>query len=658
MADLSNFILLNDLDADERRNRITLEIPDSISRNLNSRYTVREYQQRAFARFIYGYENNYYNKPTQLLFQMATGSGKTLIMAGSILYLYEKGYRNFIYFVNSTNIIKKTRDNFLSKTSSKYLFDEILQFVDRQVQIREVENFQGINIEDINIHFTTMQGLHSRMNRPAENSVTYEDFENQKVVLLSDEAHHINVDTKRNAGKQLSVSEFQEYDSWESTVMRIFRSNKENILLEFTATAELGDYITARKYEDKLIFNYSLKEFYLDKYSKEVKVLEAKLDTVVRALQATVLSQYRLKVFADNNLLVKPVVMFKSNYVNIPKKRDENTVVSGEFKEAFLEKMRQLSVDDLVQIKRNAEEGTVIYRAFEYFDRNGLSLDNLVFQLKEAFTEQKCISVDSISEKEQSQIVVNSLEDKDNQIRAVFAVDALNEGWDVLNLYDIVRLYDTRDAKRGIPGRTTMSEAQLIGRGARYCPFKLDGSQTIDQRKYDDDLAHPLRICEELYYHSSHNPRYVQELNTALDTIGIKPLSTVERPLNLKEAFKATSFYKTGILYANEPVENKHEDVYSLPEWIREKVFVYSLKTGFITETKLITDKIEQELEHTESDRRPLLSFGIPVIRKATQQLPFYKFSSIRRRYPHLKSMTEFITSNDYLACIPTVHRT
>ncbi len=39
--------------------------------------------------------------------------------------------------------------------------------------------------------------------------------------------------------------------------------------------------------------------------------------------------------------------------------------------------------------------------------------------------------------------------DKDNEFRAVFAVDMLNEGWDVLNLFDIVRLYDTRDSRSG-----------------------------------------------------------------------------------------------------------------------------------------------------------------------------------------------------------------
>jgi len=50
----------------------------------------------------------------QLLMHMATGSGKTMMMAGLIAYLYAKGYRKFLFFVNSTNIINKTRDNFLN----------------------------------------------------------------------------------------------------------------------------------------------------------------------------------------------------------------------------------------------------------------------------------------------------------------------------------------------------------------------------------------------------------------------------------------------------------------------------------------------------------------------------------------------------------------
>ena len=84
-------------------------LPSCILDNLNQKYDIRKYQKQAFQNFIYYYENsNLVTKPTQTLFHMATGSGKTLIMAGLILYLFKHGYRNFLFFVNSTTIINKT----------------------------------------------------------------------------------------------------------------------------------------------------------------------------------------------------------------------------------------------------------------------------------------------------------------------------------------------------------------------------------------------------------------------------------------------------------------------------------------------------------------------------------------------------------------------
>ena len=64
----------------------------------------------------------------------------------------------------------------------------------------------------------------------------------------------------------------------------------------------------------------------------------------------------------------------------------------------------------------------------------------------------------------------------------------MNEGWDVLNLFDIVRLYEGRDSNNGNPGKTTLSEAQLIGRGARYYPFALEEGQDGFTRKFDDEI--------------------------------------------------------------------------------------------------------------------------------------------------------------------------
>ena len=95
--------------------------PSYIKENLA--YPLRPYQDEAIGRFLHYLDHDQQNKvlPVQLLFNMATGSGKTLIMAALILDLYRRGYRNFIYFVNSTNIIEKTRDNFTNPASSKYL---------------------------------------------------------------------------------------------------------------------------------------------------------------------------------------------------------------------------------------------------------------------------------------------------------------------------------------------------------------------------------------------------------------------------------------------------------------------------------------------------------------------------------------------------------
>ena len=62
------------------------ELPQSVTDNLNPAFELRPYQEYAFRNFITYYENdNLRPNPTQVLFHMATGSGKTLIMAGLII---------------------------------------------------------------------------------------------------------------------------------------------------------------------------------------------------------------------------------------------------------------------------------------------------------------------------------------------------------------------------------------------------------------------------------------------------------------------------------------------------------------------------------------------------------------------------------------------
>jgi len=620
-------------------------IPDGIASNLNPNFQLRPYQLEAFGRFKYymeSYTGRAKNTPTQSLFHMATGSGKTLIMAGLMLDLYQKGYRNFLFFVNSTNIINKTRDNFLNTTASKYLFNESVLINNQQIRIKEADNFQAANPDDINIVFSTIQGLHTRLNTPRENSLTYDDFESENIVLISDEAHHINAETKK--AKDLKQTEMFDLTSWESTVNRIFNAHPQNILLEFTATIDLTNEQIIDKYRDKILFDYPLKSFRLDGYSKEVKVLQSDIQPFDRALQAIVLSQFRRKIFEKHGWLIKPVILFKSKTI-----KDSNA-----FFDEFISRIKNLKSNDLEKLKSNPNLDTVLRRVFTSFASDKITLENLALELREEFADNKCISVNSKDESEQKQIAVNTLEDSDNEYRAIFAVDKLNEGWDVLNLFDIVRLYDTRDAKAGKPGKTTLSEAQLIGRGARYCPFRLEEEQPLYQRKYDifnDEKEHDLKLCEDLYYHSAYNPRYIQELHTALEEIGIKAKQSKQLKLTLKPDFKDKAFYKTGFLFKNERVKYAREDITGINASFIETIHKFPLLSGYSQSSRVFDLEPNKQFKKTQKDYF-IKSFGIHVIKKALCQFPQYQFSNLKVLFPHLKSLSEFIQLDNYLGNI------
>ena len=516
-------------------------IPDVISDNLNPKFNIREYQKEAFENFLIYYENteNRLAKPLKLLFHMATGSGKTLIMAGLILYLFDKGYRNFLFFVDTNNIITKTKENFLTKNSSKYLFKNRINIHGKEVKINEVDNFEDIDEDSINICFMTIQKLHDMRWNVKENQISFNDFaDNKKIVFISDEAHHMNAMTRDS---KLSVSEKNNKYYWEDSVNLLLDQNFDNILLEFTATCDLENSNIKEKYLDRIIYNYTLKEFRNDKYSKEISTLRNNVDKKTRMLQGILLSQYRLKVFQKYRLDIKPIILFKGK---------SNIADSEDNLKDFNEMIENLSPEDIEKIEKlnsdNIDGNRYIFKMFKFFKDNNISYENLVRELKEDFSKEKCKLVNEKTLTQQDQIELNRLEDKSNRIRAIFEIQILDEGWDVLNLFDIVRLYETRDSKGNQPGKTTISEAQLIGRGARYCPFAVNEGDVIDKRKYDDDVDNELRICETLLYHCQNENRYISELRRALISLGIYDENKKAITTRLKDSFLNDDFYING----------------------------------------------------------------------------------------------------------------
>lgn len=593
-------------------------VPACVLDNLHPKYLIRPYQLEALGRFNFFINTQ---QPNHLLYHMATGSGKTLIMAGLILQLYEQGYRNFLFFVNSTNIIDKTRDNFLNPKSSKYLFAPLVTINHQPVNIKEVSNFEAINKNDINIVFTTIQGLHSNLQTPRENSITYDDFTDKPIVLLSDEAHHINAETKKDIG--ISKEEQEGLISWERTVQNIVTANQNNLLIEFTATADLSHPNIANKYTDKLIFNYHLHQFRQDGYSKEVTLLQTDATAFDMALQALIASQYRQLLFEQQQQAIKPVIMFKSK-----------TIASSEaFYETFCNRLQQLTTQDVAQIKSKQTHG-IVKDAFNFFAAQKVSLQDIVLMLQADFSTDKLLVVNSKDDSEQKQIAVNTLEDETNKYRAIFAVDKLNEGWDVLNLFDIVRLYESPKTTNKKADKTTVSEAQLIGRGARYCPFALPNKAIHFTRQFDGENEQPLRWCETLLYHCTYNPAYITELHTALVDIGVLANEKLSNP-SIKQQEKIAKPSVRNATY--------------LHEQLSTTVFEVTLHKGFTTQQSAF-DKVEQSTAASVVTRCYLKDFDEAIIRKAIQQLPQYQFQKLKAQLPYINSISSFI--NDYLNAI------
>lgn len=631
---MADKFLYEDLDSFSRFGGLKKDIPDFLKNNLNPKFELRPYQEEAFARFFHCLDNDFPGKvlPLHFLFNMATGSGKTLIMAGLILFLYEKGYRNFLFFVNSTNIIEKTKDNFLNPLSSKFLFSENIRFDARRVSVTPVANFEGVNESDINICFTTIQKLHSDLTTEKENALTYEDFRDKKIVLLADEAHHMNTSTK---------AQREMFKSWEKTVKRIFHQNESNLLLEFTATLDYTHNHIVEKYRNKVLYRYDLRQFRNDGYSKDVYIVQADFAERDRIIQALILSQYKQEVAAKHRINLKPVILFKAQ---------KTIAQSQENKANFHKLIEGLSEKDIERIRIKSDI-PLVERAFRFFTENRITRNQLVERLRREFDESRCISVNEEQEKENQQILLNTLEDMDNRIRAIFAVQRLNEGWDVLNLFDIVRCYTTRDSRSGRPGKITIAEAQLIGRGARYFPFATIEHNSRYKRKYDNNLEHEIRVLEELHYHSINNPRYISELRTALIKEGMMDAREVNKKLELKEDFKKSDFYKNGLIYMNERVVNNYERIRSFSDMgIKKKNYAHILASG--------RGKIDPILSRNgevgkiaETGRKDIKVKQMPkhIVKNAVARCPFFTFQNIQKYFPHASSMSQFIESDDYL---------
>jgi len=274
----------------------------------------------------------------------------------------------------------------------------------------------------------------------------------------------------------------------------------------------------------------------------------------------------------------------------------------------------------IAQSKSLYEQGKSRTEQVLAFIKNGnLHFGDVANWIKQSYQEKNTIITNSKTNKtkkektdEETEKLLNSLEDKNNHIRDIFTVDRLTEGWDVLNLFDIVRLYqgqNTGGSTKKTPEATT-KEKQLIGRGVRYFPFAFN-DKIKNKRKFDDDLKHELRILEELYYYTyDEESRYISHLKEELRKDGYIRDDKVIKTFALKKDFQESKFYIETKIWYNKQIDNPNRKKKTLED-IKKNFFVpYKIKGLEFTEQEIDFEK-QEDLQRLNLQEKGLQTISI-----------------------------------------------
>lgn len=498
--------------------KLNFNIPYLITENLKNE--LRDYQSEAIENYIlmnnpdneeilYDYEDpviDFDSRNNHHLFHMATGAGKTMLMAASLLYLVSLGYKRFIFTTASTTLIGKTRFNLLPNLNSEKceFKNKMIEINGQKLSIKEVSKFSKYS-KEIEIMFVSINKLHSDIVDIKENSINLRELSSMKIAILADEAHHFQVASKAEQKKE---------NNWENTISNILGINKDNKLLDFTATMDMKNDSIKDKYSDKLISDYTLKSFRVDGYSKEITLIQEE-NKEKRILKAIVINQLRYIIGLDNKINISPKILFKG--IGTIDKLNQEMIEVLELISGFTIN----KLNDLIEENLDSE----YFKILDQILTKDKEKEDFVSLLKRQFNKSSCLIVHSKDKDKDKKLKIANNIDNLNSIRMIFNIDMLNEGWDVKSLFDIVKLDSVIKKNKA----TTNSEVQLIGRGARIFSYKYkDHTREYDQfkRKFDSDIENPLRFLEEMNFYSANENGYINDIRKALEKNGLKGSGT------------------------------------------------------------------------------------------------------------------------------------
>jgi len=464
-------------------------------------------------------------------FEMATGSGKTLLMAANVLYLLNKGIKDIFIIVKGKTIYDKTIREF-DINNKKSIFNKAMDY---KYNLIIGENYQNrssnydenadfnlfvFNIEKFFEKSGQTGGKTMRVTKPWEESVWRDaqgytislvDFLKQKkIAIITDEAHHYQNKTSND-------------------IIKLFYPE---VVLEYTATAQVTD---TKKKIQKRVYVYPVKQYIKDGYGKKIRaygfdpihgtieVQDQVNDTDKERLILGILTHLVKKKALNEQL--KSVLLLKCRSINhsneLFKYISEEMVLDDDFVRSAYERIIQ---DDEYNLITLIKDHVSIQELLDFVE--DISEKTFVIHSENRNTKEILDKFDNI---------------ETNSQEIVVQVDVATEGWNIDNVYTILILTNNQ-------GNVKTYVKQLIGRGLRL----YKGVRTLDDStnllENEEEILHV--VCAK----GNNFGKFVEEIEKELDAeIESEPKLKTEK--NLLGEFVTIDKYNNLFLPTNR-IEN------------------------------------------------------------------------------------------------------
>ena len=428
-------------------------------------------------------------------FEMATGSGKTLLMGATILDLWHRGYRDFLILTPNTILFDKTIENFTPR-AMKSVFGDGWNLTYNLVTGNSYRD-KTCNWEedrDISFYVFNMQKFYDKatssgqkdgedtmkgvpyVRRPLEDSlwrdksgnhtISFVEFlRERRPVIISDEAHH-----------------YQQKKTAEAIFELLPRA-----VLEFTATSLEKDGESENFGQDNL-YKYPMQRYINEGYGKRIFAVgcgtsdEKTTDEVSES---------------DKQKLVWGILIHLLKWEAL-------TAVNAPVKKAMLlTKARSINHANAVDIAKIVRQN---------IPKNKAEL------IKKMSAVAKSVFTIHSENKSDEEIWTEYQSLDDNKAEIVNQVRIFSEGVDYDNFYTIVVLGDTVE-------KVGLAAAQLIGRGLRLYKEKREFDVLEHELKEQSEILHI--ICE-------HGRRFDQIVEEIRENLELSPAS-IEVPTEEEE---------------------------------------------------------------------------------------------------------------------------